>query len=368
MSQSNRVSISLLIVLLLATVPEAFSKTVGGESLPELDDAEMGAASVEAGAAWNALDKKIQDRFTNDYRNRRDRRELFDEYLETIGGAAILDYLELHNPRCHGKAHDLGNAIFAHTRDINVSLRICGNRCTNACMHGVVKEAFGSNSREGMMEVMNDFCQQGEMSRLHKPGNCAHGMGHALMLLSGHDIAESLAGCEGFTEPGMDYYCATGVFMEYRDMLKVQERIGKPVSRPGLHFPCDTNTEYPAACYRYMIRQIAQEISADRQMLIEECLGLPGNLRAGCFHGLGAMYSRRVADQPEIFPDLCRHGDRTDQILCIEGVIEKMADFNERHAMTVCAMLSGEHRAVCETGAREKMYRLDKPTMKLYRR
>ena len=102
-----------------------------------IGDDDFPLSSVEAGAAWNNLDKATQDKFIDDYRNRRNRRELYDKYVEIIGGAAILDYLELIDPRCHGKAHALGNAIFAKNQDLNLSLRICGNRCTNACMHGV---------------------------------------------------------------------------------------------------------------------------------------------------------------------------------------------------------------------------------------
>ena len=56
-----------------------------------------------------------------------------------------------------------------------------------------------------------------------------------------------------------------------------------------------------------------------------------------------------------------------DQIMCIEGVIEKMADFDEARAMAVCSILTGDHAKICQAGAREKMYRLEKPTMILYR-
>ena len=363
---------TVVLVLLCLLFATATSCTESDElSSFEFDGAgmgaDMGANSAKAGVAWASLDKDVRDEFSNEFHHRRDRRALYDEYVEIIGGAAILDYLESIDPNCHNKAHALGNAIFAQKRDINQSLSICGNRCTNACMHGVVKEAFGSHKSEDLRNMMNDFCSQGEMGRLHKPGNCAHGIGHALMLLSDHNISESLDGCKGFIEPGMNYYCATGIFMEYGDMLNVSKRLGKPVTRPSLQYPCDVYTEYPAACYRYMIWQIEQETNASRSSLIEMCLGLPDGIRAGCFHGIGATYMRRIANDPVMFLELCSRGDSTDQILCVEGAIEKMADFNQAHAMSVCDVLSGENLAVCQAGAEEKMYRIDKPTMRLYR-
>ena len=355
----------VLFVWLVVIVPGAYS----GEPDASPDFGDMGAVVADPATAWETLDQGTRDRFEREYRNSRNRRALYDEYLEFISGTAILDYLELIDSTCHGKAHALGGAIFSQSQDINESLKICGNRCTNACMHGVVKEAFGGHGHgsEAMLAVMNDFCDQGEMGRLHKPGNCAHGMGHALMLLSKHNIAESLRGCQGFSTPGMDYYCATGVFMEYRGMVKAQQLRGDSVERPSLQYPCNTHTDYPAACYRYMIRQIARETDADLHGLIEMCLESPTDRKAGCFHGLGAMYSKHIAKDFALFNQVCGHGDETDRTLCVEGVIEKMADYDQALAMEACAQVSPDYRPVCEAGAWEKMYRLDKPSMPLYR-
>ena len=155
--------------------------------------------------------------------------------------------------------------------------------------------------------------------------------------------------------------------MEYWGMLVDSEETDSPVSRLSLHFPCDTYTQYPAACYRYILRKIANELDADTARLTKECLGLSGHSEWGCFHGLGAMNSRSVAAHPKQVMDLCQSGTFKDQVLCIEGVVEKMADFNEKQALAVCAVLNGDHSKICRAAAKEKMYRLNKPTMPLYR-
>ena len=355
------------IFLLIISSPAAFPGESEITDRGEPDDMEMGNQGSGKGASWHVADRDMKLQFEKAYHRARNKRQVFEKNLDTLGPEAMLDFLELNNPRCHGEAHDLGKAVYAHLNDIGAALNICGNRCTNACMHGVVSEVFGYRGNEEAIEHMTRFCEQGEMAVLHKAGNCAHGIGHALMIRSEHDIGKSLAGCAAFPTAGMDYYCATGVFMEYRGMLRYYEQHGEKVLRPRLHFPCDTYTQFPAACYRYMLRRIADELNADSQRLIEECLGLAGRQKGGCFHGLGAMYSRTVAKRPTLLPDLCLKGDAEDQMMCIEGVIEKMADFNEERAMSVCATLAGENAKICTAGAREKMYRLNKPTMKLYR-
>jgi len=121
----------------------------------------------------------------------------------------MLDYLEQRYQTCHGSAHDMGKAVFAHSKDINKALRTCGNGCTNACMHGVVSEAFGGKELEEITSKMTGFCKEGEMSKLHKPGNCAHGIGHALMIKTYHDIDRSLSACEEFSTPISTSYKST---------------------------------------------------------------------------------------------------------------------------------------------------------------
>jgi len=340
-----------------------------GEFLPTKplqDQGDMGAPAAKPGAVWNTLDEGLREKFDEDFGKTANRRALYDEYLDAMSGEALLDYLELRDSRCHGDAHELGNAIYERSQNITEALRICGHRCTNACMHGVVKQALGGRSPAEVRAQMGSFCEQGEMSALHKPGNCAHGLGHAAMLSTGHDIEASLSACEGFDDLGMEYYCATGVFMEYRDAVWIAEQRGQPVKRASLHYPCDTYTKFPPACYRYVLSMISDEQEATFDDLVQLCLTLPEQRKRGCFHGVGAFFSRTVSDQPQIFPELCQHGSGEDQILCVDGVIEKLADFDAEHAKTVCATLDGERRVVCDAGVEGKMYRLPKSRMELY--
>jgi hypothetical protein len=333
----------------------------------ESEEMEMGVKSVPLGAAWKEADEELRDRFETEYLDAYEKREVFERYIDTLGAAAMLDYFELRNSRCHAEVHDLGKVIYARSVGLSAALASCGNRCTNACMHGAVGEAFGGSDFENITRKMTSFCSQGEMAHLHKLGNCSHAIGHALMIVSGHDIGKSLAGCSEFERPGMDYYCATGVFMEYRGWIMSQIERGEDVDRPSPHFPCDLHFQFPAACYRYMLDWIGAKTDGDTEDLIEVCVELSGRRRLGCFHGLGATYSRSVADSPALMPIVCRAGSSEDQIMCIEGVIEKLASFSEERAEIVCATLEGKNAEVCRAGASEKMYRLDKPSMRLYR-
>jgi hypothetical protein len=78
------------------------------------------------------------------------------------------------------------------------------------------------------------------------------------------------------------------------------------------------------------------------------------------------MYAQTVGQTPAVFPAVCAHGTLEDQTLCIEGVIEKLADHDEHRARLACNVLEAAPAEICSAAATEKMYRLDKPTMHLY--
>jgi hypothetical protein len=317
-------------------------------------------------SSWKSADAMARRQFIAEYKaNSTGNRQVYKKYLPILGIGAILDYLEKGNPYCHGEAHNLGKELYAQTRDIGQSLILCGSRCTGGCMHGVIGEAFGGQLHEDVANKMDGFCQSGEMLRDHKPGNCAHAMGHALMLSNNGDLARSLKSCEEFKQPGMDYYCATGVYMQYQFFL--QE--GKfPRDGQLLSATCGKEERFPAACYRYMLRVIRNDADDEREKLIATCLSLTDtHQQRGCFHGLGNLYSKQMLIRPVLFAEICRHGDVESQTLCIEGAIEKLADFDSRQAEWLCTALSGNNLETCMAATRHKMYSLDKPTLKLYR-
>lgn len=287
-------------------------------------------------------------------------RPVFEKYLPLVGAAALLDFLEDKYPVCHGQSHDLGKALFAASKDIGTALRECSTRCTSGCMHGVVGEAFGSSTPQAITSSMNSFCNEGEMARLHKPGNCAHGLGHALMFVNNGDVNRSVDSCLGFTNESMQYYCVTGVFMEKMSAP------APPTSKASSIFqPCDEETLFPSACYRYKGVELLQRFGEPMQVAAE-CLRLDGSQRAGCFHGLGHAVTRLVFDQPKKLASICSKGTHDDQVMCVEGVIEKLAELHERRAIAACTFLSADLRPACDDSVKRKMYSLDKPTLSLY--
>lgn len=323
------------------------------------NDLDMPSASstiTHAPAGDSAL-----SRFRADYEaSRTAPRPVFDKYLPILGPAKLLNFLEAAYPACHAQSHDLGMAIFAASKNMEVALRDCGTGCTSGCMHGVVSEAFGRVSTATIAAKMNVFCATGEMARLHKPGNCAHGLGHAIMFVTHENVGRSIDACLGFANEPMQYYCATGVYMA----KFLYDRTNGGTSS-SLYAPCDQESLFPAACYRYKGAELVKNASDFARVQLA-CSRMVGLQRRGCFHGLGYASIRMVFDNPRALARSCGTGSRDDRVTCIEGVIEKLADLDEKRARAACDFLEGEIRTVCAQSAKRKMYGLSKPTFDLY--
>jgi len=280
-----------------------------------------------------------------------------------IDAVGALASLEQEFPFCHGEAHGVGRAVFSRTKDLQKALSLCGHRCTNGCMHGVLTEAIGPAEPASIQRLM-DGCQDVDRDTHHKPANCAHAVGHGFLATAGRDLDRALYLCARQFDEALEYYCATGVFMQYAED---DEALAEGAStRPGIDdsgLPCHS-TAFPAACYRYRLEKLAMVLAPEQ--LLEECLRLRGRARLGCFHGFGAMYYQTVGERPAALTVVCGFGGRDEQTMCIEGAVERLADHDERQARRACDSLAGDAAQVCHAAAREKMYRLDKPSMPLY--
>ena len=182
------------------------------------------------------------------------RRPVYEQYIDSIGLNGILAVLHEINPTCHDESHDLGKIVFAKLGDIGSAQRACSNGCYSGCMHGVMMEAFTTAddhvSIDSLKQILPTFCFDEQITSYNKPGDCAHGVGHALMFLSGYAVDRALSGCEHFDNKPMEYYCATGAYMEY---INVQDEKTQ-------FYPCDKH-QHPAACFRYKMNPLLKELT-----------------------------------------------------------------------------------------------------------
>jgi hypothetical protein len=309
------------------------------------------------------LDPELRAKFLAEYAAvaAEARRELLRRWLSVLGADGLLDALETRSGFCHWEGHDLGKEILRRTKDVGAALGVCGDRCTVGCTHGVLMAAFVGDTEETVWKHatvadvrgrIRDLCAPGGAAGGIEPGNCAHGVGHALLILGGGDLARALGHCGAFTPRPLAYYCASGVFMEH-----------VTAARPGgaRHFPCDTHTEYPPACYKYRGYSLLAAHGNDVRAAAAECLPLAPALRRGCFYGLGATQFGALNLAPERLAELCAAGDADDRVMCVNGAMEILAAYQPAAATVACGSLEASLAQSCRVAVREGRYGLGKP-------
>ncbi len=296
------------------------------------------------------------------------KRSMYEKYIGVIGANGLLDGVEKVYSECHGQAHDIGKVIFARTKSVGDSVGVCAELCYSGCMHGVLMEAFkddGLGDEEGHIDVeklkgkLNELCFEDEAMATYGSGECAHGVGHTMMFLSGYRVQRALDACQGFESQAMEYYCADGAYMEYLT-ANVWDDSGK-----SQFYPCDA-FKYPSACMRTKVGLAAKEwydAGDDYKRVIDECKLLNGSFRFGCFHGLGTSHSRFLVLGELSIIDLCKQGTEIDALACVEGALEFIGKYWPNKHPRICTPLEETdvelHKKCVEAGD-GGLYRLDK--------
>lgn len=350
-----------VVFLLLAACASNTDNIAPNISQPALEtDGISTSLFIEPSKVFNKqteFEKQLKATGTNP-----DKRTLYEKHIDLIGANGILDGIENVYEGCHSQAHDAGKVIFSKVKDISAALRICGDSCYTGCMHGTLMEVFkgaeGTDEEnhidiEKLKPVLQEICvENSEMAESYGAGECAHGVGHAVMFLSGYNIRLALNACAEFDDKKMEYYCADGGYMEY-DVIR--ESVDKDKS---LFYPCDT-FDYPATCMRTKVGLVGKKLNKVGLDLVEECKKLDGKFRLGCFHGIGTAHSKMLARGLIRIKELCV-GTPEEQTACIEGAAEFMGKYFPENADSVCSELDSPQKETCSTGVKHKLYNLEK--------
>lgn len=309
-------------------------------------------------------DPALRQRFLAEYAKvpPDERRQLFAAYLPTLGIGGMLDALEQGTPNCHGSAHEVGKVAYAQSHDMAGVLQACSTRCVSGCMHGVLMEAF-TEKPENLRARLASICDDPAMRRIHKRGDCVHGVGHGVAYVTGYDLQRAVDLCGAVGDKAYQYYCASGAYMQF--FMTFQPKIAARSDQ----YPCDEASRFAAACYRYevffMIDRL-QRAGKGLDALVNECLALPARVQPACFHGVGHINVGTVAQAPARIRQVCSHGEAASQWLCIQGVVEKLAELDEPLALKTCGELVGRNAEVCREAARNKLYATRKAGLEYY--
>lgn len=291
--------------------------------------------------------------------------------------------------RGHVIAHALGRFAVAQRGGDPAVYAGCREVFQAGCNHGVMEGYFAS-PRAADADAVTPPALDSLCARISPPGaarlvalECAHGMGHGLVVRYRGEVRQALGACDHLTHRAAREECHDGVFMEnaVRGTTSADMRVGDAAVRAGaasrerpalvrrndLSYPCgDVATPYRASCWKYQPIIIADVVRGDERRTLEACARAPEAYREPCYFGVGKQGSGWWEEQRRV-AQLCERVPSAHRASCIAGAVESYLDemWTVDRAMDFCGVVSAEAKAGCyrTIGSRLAIMRTDYPTI-----
>jgi hypothetical protein len=254
---------------------------------------------------------------------------------------------------CHRIAHTIGSAALVHFHG-NVALTYSHGSasCTSGYYHGILERAFVRvHSTPGLIRTARSLCRGAAIRRSgFLDYQCAHGLGHGLMIQTGYDLPTALAVCSGLETRWDEISCAGGVFMENGSTVYGLRSQWLKDDDPV--FPCNRiKVRHRGSCYLRVTTQMLRTNRFDWRDTVNRCQALAKKWRRNCFRSYGrdAAHSTGGKTAPTI--RLC-HLTGSWEGQCLFGAARTIADrdANPSHAAILCRGVIGPHQGACFAG------------------
>lgn len=297
----------------------------------------------------------------------------------------------------HAYAHAIGISAYSGDEDVGEVFARCTPAFQSGCYHGVVQAYFTQYQRERGSdlepEAVNALC------RAHREDEsdrwllfqCAHGMGHGMLMITAYHLPTALEGCDLVRDPWERDSCYGGVFMENI----VQETMphhttGRPelahaggggdhgaghqaghhghltsehfpaLKRDDLLYPCSVlDDRYLVACYQMQTSAILHFNGSDVGNAAQVCQKAPEPYRPVCFQSLGRDVSSITLQDHEKAMRLCALTPDAYEPWCTIGYTKNLVDVTADPAdgFAYCRLLPpGESKRVCNVAVGEQIW------------
>ncbi len=117
---------------------------------------------------------------------------------------------------CDALTHIIGQAAARKYSELPEAFQHGDNFCGSGYYHGVLQGRSFQMGQERLLSDLNSICAgiPGKERKSLEYYNCVHGLGHAVMAITGDDLFDALHDCDGLTGSMEGNACASGVFME----------------------------------------------------------------------------------------------------------------------------------------------------------
>lgn len=255
--------------------------------------------------------------------------------------------------RCHVLGHELGNFLYGYTGDLLQSLSLTDRTCGGSIYHGVMQEYFKTNllSDNGSPSyiVASKACDElVDISHSQIRSECAHGVGHGLVIAYNYDALTAVTRCDEFEDDFAQRSCVEGAFME--NALGYLATNGGTFDEDDLLFPCNVLDEkYAGACYHYHSIYLLKKVNKSAEDAFEQCEKNENEMHVrNCYYGIGIMnafYSNYNFDK---ILSNCQKGNLNFQTYCFAGAVYNTSDqMGISRSFELCQILPQQFKMDC---------------------
>lgn len=355
MNKFTIIAISSVIVIssifyVVSIMPE-FSSDTNDKLISESENSHEGV-SIHFSPLTKAtlIECKGDTKCALDILNDLSRNESQEDVLKAFSDFSFAAQQSIHN--CHVLGHELGHFLYDYSGDLKHALLRADRTCGGSYYHGIMQGFFKTNSLSfngvPSYTVAKNACNElVDVSHSQIRSECAHGVGHGLMVAYNYDALTAINRCYEFEDDFAQRSCAEGAFME--NAQRYSKNLGT-LDENDLLFPCNVLEEkFEGACYHYHAIYLLNKVNLSIEDAFEQCEKNKNEMHVKhCYYGIGIMstfYSNY--DNDKILLD-CQKGNLDYSTYCFAGAIYTTADqMGVDNGFELCQILPEKFKKDC---------------------
>jgi hypothetical protein len=269
---------------------------------------------------------------------------------------------------CHQLTHVIGRAAGEKYGDVSKAYADGDTFCWSGYYHGVMEAILAKYDGQNVKSKLNDICvgvaKESRYSFRHY--NCAHGLGHGVMLIEADELFDSLADCDGLSDDWERKSCYGGVYME-----NIMARINPDHDTKYLRddepmYPCTAVGErYKEQCYLMQTSHALSLVNQDFKKVFGLCAETEITYRTTCYQSLGRDASGNSSSNVATTHGTCMLGESDEaKSNCVIGAVKDFVSYyhGDTQATEFCNSFDAYLQGVCHT-TKTSYFALLKPNL-----
>lgn len=280
-------------------------------------------------------------------------RASFPQVLDTIAKNESNPYVY---ERCHITLHYLSQLEYKKVKNLQTVFSKCIPTCLEGCYHGAVEGYFIDkqiplDQNDAISREIPVVCGKSEQYEKKEIYNqCLHGIGHAVMFLTGSDVPRSLHLCDALNAKNTETLCYTGVFMENTNNATDPTHPTRFIKKEDPMYPCNiVDTSYQTICYALQTSYFFKLTNFDWNKTAALCAKEPDQYQPPCYTTMGSNQIGYISDLKKVAAN-CSSLLSDGKKQCVQGVVSHLLiRFGGRYEQSFefCKMVDDSFKKYC---------------------